>query len=132
MRYISGFTLIELIITIVIIAILSTISYPSFLYYLHVSRRSDAHTSLLKLASLQEQYFLYHHKYASINELMHGSVNDFLISENSFYKIKSDVTESSYFLTASAIGVQEFDSQCQIITLSHDGKKGGADNQECW
>lgn len=127
-----GFTLTELIIAVAIVAIASAIAYPSYLYYLRVNRRSDAHVTLLKLASLQDNYFLYHNKYALLSDLIKNSKDEEFLSQNGFYQVKADVTDSSYIITATAIGSQEADNECAFITLSSDGRKSSSSHQACW
>ena len=52
----AGFTLVEAIVTMVIIAILSTIALPSYIEYIHKGRRADAKTGLLTLQMEQEKF----------------------------------------------------------------------------
>jgi len=53
----QGFTLIELMITVVIIGIIAAIAYPSYTKYMKQTRRSDAQIALTKAAALQEKYY---------------------------------------------------------------------------
>ncbi|MGE5242161.1 MAG: type IV pilin protein [Bacteroidota bacterium] len=53
----QGFTLIELMITVVIIGIIAMIAYPSYTKYMAQTRRSDAQIALTRIASQQEKYF---------------------------------------------------------------------------
>ena len=57
-RTTRGFTLLELMITVLIVAILAAIAYPSYQSYLARAYRSEAYTALNQWANLQEQYFL--------------------------------------------------------------------------
>lgn len=55
--YGSGFTLIELMITVVILGILAAIAYPSYTSYVAQARRSDATINLSRIAAVQEKFF---------------------------------------------------------------------------
>jgi type IV pilus assembly protein PilE len=59
-----GFTLIELMITVVIIGIIAAIAYPSYTRYMIQTRRSDAKIALTQIANLQEKYFSDCNRYA--------------------------------------------------------------------
>ncbi len=52
-----GFTLLELMITVVIISILAAIAYPSYLSQVRKSYRAEAQADLMELASFMERYF---------------------------------------------------------------------------
>lgn len=60
-----GFTLIELMITVVIIGIIAAIAYPSYQNYARQTRRSDAQIALTQAANQQERYFTECNTYTS-------------------------------------------------------------------
>ena len=53
----SGFTLIELMIVVVVISILVTVAYPSYQDHVRKGRRAEGKTALLKAAQVQERYY---------------------------------------------------------------------------
>ncbi len=65
MQRASGFTLIELMITLAVIGILSAIAYPSYQQYIQRGIRSQGQQFLTDLAQRQEQYFLDQRAYAT-------------------------------------------------------------------
>jgi type IV pilus assembly protein PilE len=66
MRRVLGFTLIELMITLAVIAILTAIAYPSYQDYIRRGIRSQGQQFLSDIAQRQEQYFLDQRAYATL------------------------------------------------------------------
>lgn len=64
MRRISGFSLIELMITVAVVAILASVAYPSYREHVVRSLRSEAQQFMLQVANRQEEYFLNTRMYA--------------------------------------------------------------------
>src|ERR1700733_7245487 len=52
-----GFTLVELIVAMVILAVLAAIAIPSYSIYVLKAHRTEAKSALLDLSSLEERYF---------------------------------------------------------------------------
>ena len=57
MRHNSGFTLIEVMITVAIVAILAAIAVPSYSEYVQRARITEATSSLADMRNKMEQYF---------------------------------------------------------------------------
>ena len=62
----NGFTLMEVMITVVIVAILAGIAYPSYTRFVTETRRSEATIALTQLAAQQEKFFTQCGVYAEI------------------------------------------------------------------
>lgn len=56
-RLSKGFTLIELMVTVIILSIIVAIAYPSYTRYTTQTRRSDAQIELTQTANRLEKYF---------------------------------------------------------------------------
>ncbi len=60
-----GFTLIELMITVMIIGILSAIAIPQYQQYVTKARRAEAKSGLARVQSALERYFTVNNKYVT-------------------------------------------------------------------
>ena len=128
----SGFTLIDLMITIFIVAVLSAISYPSYRQYILVSHRVEAKMMLTNVANQEEQIFMQTGHYASLNKLGFVLSGDDLLTEHGFYSVSIDLINNGYILTATTSGVQKADIDCQVLTLTHENTKTSYPSMDCW
>ena len=62
-RKIGGFSLMELMIVVAIIAILGSIAYPSYLNQVTKSRRTDAQAVLMEAAQFMERFYTENNRY---------------------------------------------------------------------
>jgi len=60
-----GFTLIELMITVAIVAILASVAYPSYQQYIIRGKRAAAQAEMMDIANRQQQFLLANRSYAS-------------------------------------------------------------------
>ena len=122
----SGFTLVELMIAIAVVAILVTLSYPSYIHFVLRANRSDAQLTLQDWANQQEIWRADHPVYNT-------GINP---SNTDKYTYSMVSTATSFTLTATAIGRQAADEQdgvsCATVTLRQDGAPGPDGHQLCW
>ena len=87
-----GFTLMELMISIALLAILAIIAYPSFATYVQNTRIENARASMLDaIHSLERQY-------AQKPQFSTANINDIT---NEYYDLSFNaINDSSYYLTA--------------------------------
>ena len=132
-----GFTLIELMIVVAIIGILASIAYPSYTDSVTRSNRSEAQRELVRLANLQEQYFVDHREYTNnISDLGVGVAATFS-TDSGLYKITATVEGTTFELEALALGVQAAnDAGCLKLFITDTGKKSAGTATtaatDCW
>lgn len=61
----KGFTLIELMITVAIVAILASVAYPSFMEQIVKGKRSECRSGALQVMQQQERYFSQYNTYVA-------------------------------------------------------------------
>lgn len=118
----SGFSFIELLFVLTIIAILTTLAIPTYHQYVIKAHRADAKLTLLNLTSQMEMYYAKHHTYATANlEELNGSNK----STHGFYMISlTHLTKNTFTLTATPLGNQgQLDLLCQAFTINSVGQK---------
>lgn len=70
-----GFTLIELMVTVVVAGILAAVAYPAFTGYVQRARRADAIKALSALMQAQERYRSNRSSYASTFDALNANVS---------------------------------------------------------
>lgn len=104
-RSARGFTLIEVMITVAIVAILAAIALPSYSDYLLRGRLVDATTALSAQRAKLEQYYQDNRTYLSVSSssIVSPCATD-VVSGTFTVSCSSSVTATSYVLTATGSG----------------------------
>lgn len=126
----QGFTLIEMMIVVAIVAILAAIAMPSYQSHVVRSARVQAQAELLELSSLQEKIFLNSNAYcASVTTAYNATSTGGLgrasgKTNDGRYDLALDITTPSqtYVLTATPVsgGPQDGDGN---ISISESGQR---------
>jgi type IV pilus assembly protein PilE len=118
----GGFTLIELMITVAIVAILAAIALPSYRQYVIRSKRSAAQAQMMDIANREQQFLLANRNYADKTALTaSGYALPSDVSVNYGYDIVLSTTGAPGFtLTLTPQGGQASDGP---LTLNSEGVK---------
>lgn len=143
----AGFTLVELLIVMAIVAILGVIAVPGYRNYVVGARQNSAQQALLRMAGAMENCYSMNQTYEGCFGTGNSGVTDFLKANDleSYYELSSmtNVTARDFKVAVQAKGGQFNDvaSSCQVLAVDRLGRKlialsGGQlsvdANNTCW
>jgi type IV pilus assembly protein PilE len=132
-----GFSLIELMITVAIVAILAAIAIPSYSAFTHRSNRTDATRTLTFDAQALERCYSQTFSYSPCAGVTIGAS----ASPQGYYNVVVTVqaNPAAFTITATAVnGPQTSDSDCQTFTVDSTGAQSATNSanalntQPCW
>ena len=147
----GGFTLIELMVVIALVAVLLAVAFPSYLGSVRKGRRAEGIAALTTLQQAQERFRGNNTTYGNLNAPADvatlPNAASFASSANQRYTLAvSGNSPTGYTLTATAAGAQADDTPCVVMgvratggnirygsgTGSIDWAPADADVGRCW
>jgi type IV pilus assembly protein PilE len=136
MKQERGFTLLELMIVVAIIAILSAIAIPSYGRYAIRAHRVDGQELLMRIANAQERFYATNNHYGALTEL---GYTDPAVSEKKYYNVTmvpaaASTAAQAFTATATPTTAQANDD-CKNLTINSAGVRassGTTSNGSCW
>lgn len=125
-----GFTLIELVITVAIVAILTAIAVPAYNDQVRKARRADGKSVTLQMAQALERWHTVNNTYAGFTGSPMNSPDD----DNPHYIISADnLSVTTYTITAEPQNAQT-DDKCGELTLNQAGVRTPDEDDlaDCW
>lgn len=133
----NGFTLIELMIAVAVVALLAVIALPSYTQYVVSSNRAEGKTILMETAQALERCYSRFGAYNNAN--CTGMFP--LTSENGWYVVsapgQNNIGANTFLLSAVPQGTQATrDTKCGTLTFNHVGQRGVVNAtgtpSDCW
>ena len=131
---VAGFTLIELMIAVAVIAILAAVAVPQYSDYVRQSRRSDAWILLQTAQQAQERFRLTNTAYASDVANLTGACSGSPCGSEHYALSVSGASATGYTLSATprSGSPQAADSACSSISIAMSGASVTRSPSTCW
>ena len=128
-----GFTIIEALISVIIIGILTVLTVPSFMGVLRESRRTDGTSTLINMQFEQEKFRSNNTTYGTLANIWGGVTS----SPNGHYTLAvSNLSATTYTLTATAQNDQANDDEggtsCATLQIVVNGLSESKTPADCW
>jgi type IV pilus assembly protein PilE len=118
---VRGFTLIELMIVLAIVAILVSFAYPSYREYVLKGNRRAAQAQMMDIANREQQFLLANRAYADTSAMTSsGFVLPTDVSKYYGFTIATATTPPAFTITFTPSGSQSSDG---TMTLNSEGTK---------
>jgi type IV pilus assembly protein PilE len=141
----AGFTLIELMVVVAIVAIVFAFAFPSYERYVVRAKRAVGQNVLMQVADRQQQFFMDNKRFAADLTNLGFTANPFIVDDDGASTVAGDVdavyslalsnvTATTWTATATPLNGQlSRDTSCGNLTINQagaKGKSGAGDN--CW
>lgn len=124
-----GFTLLELMIVVAVIAILAAIAFPAYQQHVRTGRRAQAKADLMEVSQLLERQFTADRDYRLF--VLNPPLDRSPRVGDTYYRLSLvAVTRTAYTLRAEPEGTQTIDA-CATLTVSQTGARTPATGH-CW
>ncbi len=132
-KKIRAFTLMEVVVALLIVAILAVIAVPSYRSYITKGNRSDAIQTLLAVQLAEEKFRMTNTTYGDLTAVWSGVTG----TDGGYYSLGiSNLSGATYTITATAVGNQASDADgstsCASLVLAYANGTTNKTPTACW
>jgi type IV pilus assembly protein PilE len=138
-RAARGFTLIELMIVVGVVAILAAIAYPAYTDAVRKGRRGQAKADLMELSQLAERWKTVNNTYVGFGSpggggVLNGEMGRSPRTGAQFYSVSIAATATTFTLTATpGSGSDQANDGCGALSINQAGAKTKTGSKaDCW
>ena len=131
-RVARGFTLVELVITIAIVAVLASIAWPTYESYVRRSKRATAQSALMTIANRQQAHLLDLRAYTSSLTALSFSPPQELRDDYAFDVVVDNAASPRTFLVTATPLHQQASNGELALTVSQSGARTPAGVRGYW
>ena len=131
-RVARGFTLVELMITIAIVAVLVSIAFPTYESYVRRGKRATAQSALMTIANRQQAYLLDMRAYTSSLTALSFSAPQELRNDYAFDVVVDNAASPRTFVATATPLNQQASSGELALTVSQSGARTPAGVHGYW
>jgi type IV pilus assembly protein PilE len=131
-RRVRGFTLVEMVITVGVLAILAAIAWPSYENYVRRSKRATAQTALMTIANREQAHLLDLRGYTTSLEALSFAAPQELRGDYAFAIVVDNAASPRTFMaSATPLNRQAREGE-QALTVSQSGARTPAGVRGYW
>jgi len=129
-RRMTGVTLLELMIVVVVIAIMTAIAFPNYRDFVDRAKRNEAKALLLEVAQNQERFYLQNSTYGTLVQLGYSTP---LETDSGTYRITVTGPDASNF-DAQALYLKggNEEGKCKTFNIDGRGTQTSLPYTNCW
>ena len=127
-----GFTLVEVIVTVAIVAILAAVALPSYRDHVRTSRRSEAQAYLMSVAARQQQFLIDTRSYAAALATIGIATPTNVNAAYNVTLVTAGGPPPTFTLAATPKpGTDQVQEKCGVLGIDQTGAKT-ASLTSCW
>jgi type IV pilus assembly protein PilE len=126
----AGFTLVELVIVMLVVAILAAIAIPNYSEYVMRGHRAAAQSYISDVASRQAQFFLDRRAYAGTVAALNLPVPPEIANRYNVVIVANAGPPATFTVTATPMGTQ-LNDRCGALAVDQAGARTAAATR-CW